>query len=230
MLICIEGIDGSGKATQSQLLVQALRERYGDERVLTMSFPRYGQSFFAREVGAYLNGERGTLEQVHPRFSAILFAGDRFQAKPELEQALAADKIVICDRYVSSNTAHQGARLPVEQREEFYRWNDELEHQVFGLPRPDVNFFIDVPPHVAWELVAKKKARDYTDKQRDIQEAEAGYLQEVYRVYQDLAAAQEWTVMPCLDKDELKSPDRIFSELWQCLKDSGLLPDEHSGR
>ncbi|MCG8466019.1 MAG: dTMP kinase [Xanthomonadales bacterium] len=224
MLICIEGIDGSGKATQSQLLVNALRDRYGDERVLTMSFPRYGQSFFAREVGAYLNGERGTLAQVHPRFSAILFAGDRFQAKPELEQALAGGKIVVCDRYVASNTAHQGARLPAAEREAFYHWNDELEHQVFGLPRPHVNFFIDVPPHVAWELVAKKKARDYTDKQRDIQEAEAGYLQEVYRVYQDLAASQRWTVLPCLQAGELKTPQQIFSELWEALLATGQLP------
>jgi len=213
MLICLEGIDGSGKATQSRLLLDALRQRLGEERLLTLSFPRYGQSFFAAEVAAYLNGERGTLEQVNPRFSAILFAGDRFEAKPMIMEALAQGKIIICDRYVSSNTAHQGARLPQAERAEFYRWNERLEYEVYGLPKPDLTFFIDTPPDIAWQMVAQKAARDYTDRKRDIQEAKADYLHEVYRVYQELAATHDWQVIECVREGVMRMPEDIGGEV-----------------
>lgn len=215
MLICLEGIDGSGKATQTRLLVQALQQKYGTESILTLSFPRYGKSFFADEAGAYLNGERGTLETVHPHFSAMLFAGDRFEAKPEIEAALAAGKIIVCDRYVASNTAHQGARLPKDQREAFYAWNDRLEHEVYGLPRPRISLFINTPPDIAWEMVEKKAARDYTERKRDIQEAKADYMKEVYSIYQELAQRQKWAVIECVEDGEMREPEAIFEDSWQ---------------
>lgn len=213
MLICLEGIDGSGKATQAQLLVQALRQRYGHDRVMTLSFPRYGQSFFADEAAAYLNGDFGTLEQVHPHFSALLFAGDRFEAKPMIQRALEQGQWIVCDRYVASNTAHQGARLPAEQRPQFYAWNARLEYEVYGLPRADLTFFIDTPPQVAWKMVAQKAARDYTDKKRDIQEARADYLQQVYQVYQHLAQEEAWIRIPSLDAGQLRAPEAIAGDI-----------------
>src|SRR5499427_10478872 len=94
-LIAIEGIDGSGKRTQVELLTTALRER--SHSVLATGFPQY-DSWFGKMVGQFLNGELGPLESVDPHFSALLYAGDRFEAKPRLEEALSNGQIVLVDR------------------------------------------------------------------------------------------------------------------------------------
>src|ERR1700720_3262175 len=116
-LIALEGIDGSGKRTQLDLLAQALDAR--GVATLRISFPRY-ESSFGKLVARYLNGEFGSLETVDPHLSALLYAGDRLEAKAEIQAELAAGKIVLADRYVGSNLAHQSGRLPPEQREEFF--------------------------------------------------------------------------------------------------------------
>src|SRR5271163_4764483 len=106
-LIAIEGIDGSGKRTQVELLAHALTER--GYTVHQIAFPKY-ESTFGKLVGQFLDGRLGPLEHVDPRFTALLYAGDRLEAKPELEAALQQGQIVLADRYVASNLAHQGAR------------------------------------------------------------------------------------------------------------------------
>ena len=112
-LIVIEGVDGSGKRTQTELLSRALTAR--GIACLTVSFPHY-DSFFGRMIGRFLNGEFGDLDAVDPHFAALLYAGDRLEAKPQLESALAAGKTILADRYVASNLAHQGARVAPDKR------------------------------------------------------------------------------------------------------------------
>jgi dTMP kinase len=124
LLIAIEGIDGSGKHTQAQLLEHTLLSR--GHKVLATGFPQY-ESWFGRMVGRFLDGDFGSLEAVDPHFSALLYAGDRFEAKARLESALNDGKIVLVDRYVSSNLAHQVARAAPEQRSEFLRWIEHLD-------------------------------------------------------------------------------------------------------
>ena len=118
-LIVFEGIDGSGKRTQLELLTRALTDRgIPHERI---SFPRY-DGFFGSLVAKYLNGDFGGLDKVDAHLSALLYAGDRFEAKPRIESILASGKLLVADRYIASNLAHQGARAPREQREEFLAW------------------------------------------------------------------------------------------------------------
>src|SRR5450759_5567760 len=118
-LIALEGIDGSGKRTQLDLLARTLDAR--GLATLRIGFPRY-ESSFGKLVARYLNGEFGSLETVDPHLSALLYAGDRLEAKGELESALAAGKIVLADRYIGSNLAHQTERVPPEHRDEFLAW------------------------------------------------------------------------------------------------------------
>jgi dTMP kinase len=115
-LVAIEGIDGSGKGTQARQLLQRLEA--DGLRARLLSFPRYEATFFGRAVGQYLDGAFGSLGQVHPFFASLLFAGDRFESRSLLTDALAAHDIVVLDRYVASNVAHQAARLEGPQREQ----------------------------------------------------------------------------------------------------------------
>src|SRR5690606_25094396 len=177
MLIALEGIDGSGKGTQSQRLLQTLRA--DGHRVALLSFPRYDETFFGRAIGQFLNGRFGSLDQVHPQLAALLFAGDRFESRDVIVQALAEHDIVLCDRYVASNIAHQAAKLDRPQRSELQAWIAQLEFEVYSLPQPDLTLLLDLPAATAQQLIARKSARSYTDKTADLQEADTGYLQRV---------------------------------------------------
>src|SRR5713226_797350 len=158
-LIVLEGIDGSGKRTQLDLLASELEAR--GMVAFRISFPRY-ESFCGELVGRYLNGEFGPLGAVDPHLSALLYAGDRLEAKPEIDAALAAGKFVLADRYAGSNMAHQSSRVHPEQREEFIAWLKRLEYGLYGLPVEDLVISLRVHVAEAHRLVGLKSARAYT--------------------------------------------------------------------
>jgi dTMP kinase len=194
--IVFEGIDGSGKRTQMEMLARALGSQ-GIELV-QMSFPRY-DGFFGKMVGQFLNGDFGPLEAVDPHFSALLYAGDRLESKPEIEAALAARKIVLTDRYVGSNLAHQGARVREKKRREFLKWLKQLEYEVYRLPREDLVIYLRVPAAEARRLVGQKAAREYTKRRRDLQETSLAHLRTASNVYDDLARQPNWIRIDCAE-------------------------------
>ena len=195
-LIAIEGIDGSGKRTQLDLLSKSLAELrvpfYG------ISFPRY-QSSFGQLAGRYLNGDFGPLDALDPHLSAILYAGDRFEAKPLLESELAAGHTVLADRYIASNLAHQTARLPAAQQEEFLAWLRHIEYDIYGLPKEDLVLYLRLPASRAHDLVARKTSREYTALRRDIHEADVRHLECAAAVYDRLARQPHWVTVECFD-------------------------------
>jgi dTMP kinase len=192
--IVLEGIDGSGKRTQLDMLARALRAR-GVE-FAQISFPRY-DGFFGKLVARFLNGEFGPLDAVDPHFSALLYADDRLEAKPEIEAHLAAGRLVIADRYIGSNLAHQGARVAPKKRAAFLAWLKQLEYKIHELPHEDLVIYLRVPVAAAHQLVAKKGARGYTRKKRDIQESNLAHLEAASQVYDDLARQHNWTKIEC---------------------------------
>lgn len=214
MLIDIEGIDGSGKGTQARRLCDRLN-RSGVSATL-ISFPRYDATLFGKAVGEFLNGNFGSLDQVHPFLVALLFAGDRFESKGLLLDALRQNAAVVLDRYVPSNVAHQASKLEGAARAALEQRILELEFQIFGLPRPDLVLLLDLPVARAQELVARKSPRQYTDRAADIQEADRAYLERVREVYLELAAGgPEWRMVPCCDGDRLRSIDEIADLVWR---------------
>lgn len=186
-LIVIEGIDGSGKGTQAQQLTERLTAT--GHRVRLLSFPRYRETLFGHAIGDFLNGRFGQLNEVHPFLASVLYAADRFESKSVLNDALQQSDIVVCDRYVPSNLAHQGAKLKGAERDELLRTIERIEFDVFALPRPSLVVLLDVPVEIAQRNIAAKKPRNYTDKAADLQEADAEYLQRVRDVYLQLAAS-----------------------------------------
>jgi dTMP kinase len=193
-LIAIEGIDGSGKRTQIELLTRVFESRgIAYERY---SFPRY-ESTFGRLVARFLNGEFGKLEAVDAHLSALLYAGDRFECKTELEAALAAGKSVLADRYIGSNLAHQTARVGPQGREEFISWLRRVEYGIYGLPAEDLVIYLRLPASEAHKLIARKPAREYTALERDLQEADLKHLEQAALVYDRLATEPNWVAIEC---------------------------------
>jgi dTMP kinase len=211
-LIVLEGIDGSGKRTQVERLAAALAAR--GVALERLSFPNY-DSFFGQMVAQFLNGAFGSLEQVDPHFSALLYAGDRLEARPVMEAALAAGRTLLADRYIGSNLAHQSARAVPERREEFRSWLRQLEYQVYGLPREDLVVYLRVPAAEAQRLVDTKRARDYTPRQRDLLEASLAHLEAAAAAYDRLSEEPNWARIECFDagKKALRSPEEIHREV-----------------
>jgi dTMP kinase len=214
VLIDIEGIDGSGKGTQARALVGRLAK--AGVSASLVSFPRYEATLMGRAVGEFLNGEFGALDEVHPFLVSLLFAGDRFESKPFLLEAMRTNEIVVLDRYVPSNVAHQSAKLDGASRTELTRRILEIEFGLFALPRPDLVVLLDLPVGVAQKLIGQKAARGYTAKKADLQEADAPYLERVREVYHDMARAEpHWRQVDCCEGKRLRSVDEIADEVWQ---------------
>jgi len=211
-LIAIEGIDGSGKRTQVDLLAKALIA--GGHAVYSTGFPQY-DSWFGRMVGQFLNGDFGALETVDPHFSALLYAGDRFEAKPRLEAALTQGKIVLVDRYIGSNLAHQTARTKEADRPAFISWIEHLEYSIYNLPRETMVLYLRVPPRQAQELVGRKSARSYTTAKKDLLEASLRHLEDAAAMYDQLAQRPHWATIACFDETRgaMRSQKHIAAEI-----------------
>jgi dTMP kinase len=225
-LIAIEGIDGSGKRTQVELLTLTLKAR--GHSVYSTGFPQY-DSWFGKMVGKFLNGDLGPLDSVDPRFSAMLYAGDRFESKFKLEAALDGGQILLVDRYIASNLAHQTARVPPAQRSEFLQWIEHLEYQVYGLPRESLILYLRVPPREAQRLVALKSVRSYTSAQRDLQEASLRHLEDAAEMYDSLSRSIPWATVQCFDATNgtMREPEEIAIEVLAAVE--GVLASASAG-
>lgn len=224
-LIAIEGIDGSGKGTQAKRLVTRLQRRGLTTALL--SFPRYGDTLFGRAIGEFLNGSFGSLDQVHPQLAALLFAGDRFESRTLLLQMMADHDVVVLDRYVASNIAHQGAKLPASARGQLVDFISQLEFGVYALPRPDLKILLDVSIEQSQQLITLKDSRDYTDLVADLQEADTDYMTRVRSVYRDLAASEPgWFRIACQSGGVLRSIESVSDEILQLVlaDSSGVQP------
>jgi dTMP kinase len=221
MLIAIEGIDGSGKGTQAGLLLDRARREGATAELL--AFPMYEQSFFGAEIGRYLNGEFGDVWSVHPRLAATLYAGDRFENRERLWRLRGELDLVICDRYTPSNQAHQSVKLPEHERPAFFAWLDALEHEVFGIPRPDLVVFLDLPPEVAAALIQRKSARSYTEQKADIHEVDAEYLRSVHTAYHQLSQRPGWVTISCMAGGGVRPLPEIHEEIWAEIERAGAI-------
>jgi dTMP kinase len=214
VLIAIEGIDGSGKGTQADLLNRRLKLE--GIAVRMVRFPQYETTLFGREVGSFLNGEFGALEDVPPKFSSLLYALDRFQARESIASARESGQYVICDRYTGSNMAHQAARVPEAERQTMREWIRRVEEEILGIPRPDLVIFLETQVTQAQMLVGRKEVRSYTEKTHDLQEASAGHLEAALSNFRALAAEYGWVRVACVDSaGALRSAETISDEIYE---------------
>ncbi len=208
IFIVIDGSDGSGKATQTELLSKRLTQ--AGYSVLALSYPRYGEPSAAL-VEAYLRGEFGTpADTVNPYLASTFYAADRFACADTIRQALENGSIVIADRYVVSNMAHQGGKIDdPAQRKEFILWEDDFEHAKGNLPRPDINIILHVPTDISLKLIKQRgEAKDIHEKdEQHLRRAEETYLE-----IKTLIPSVE--VIECTRTGNLIERQEINDEIW----------------
>lgn len=196
ILIAIEGIDGAGKRTYSEMINQGLLDYGYTSKIL--SFPQYENSKSATLVAKYLNGDFGSALEVVPYFSALLFSLDRLEQKALIFSALENYDALIVDRYVASNLVYAGVKVPESDRAEFFQWLVFVEHELFGLPKPNINILVDVPEKEAQNNVLRKGNRSYTSLATDIHESETSYLKLCRSLYLSLSESDlygRWKVI-----------------------------------
>ena len=190
MLIVLEGLDGAGKSTQLKMLCEYLQER-GD-KLRYLHFPRYDAPVYGELISNFLKGEYGSNDAVHPQLVALLFAEDRHGASDQIRQWLNDGCCVVLDRYVYSNIAFQTSKLGDPDKAKALReWIFNLEYNIFGIPKPDLNLFLDVPIGFVESRLNHQRSgsdRDYLDGAQDIHEADIEFQKKVRAVYLDCCA------------------------------------------
>ena len=211
-LIIIEGTDGSGKTTQTKLLFENLKKH--NIKTAFLDIPVYS-SFTGELVARYLRNDFG---RINAYLAATLFAVNRFQAKDKIENWLKEGRIIVLNRYVTANQIHQAANLDRKEREKFKKWVAELEYEVFGMPKPDLILFINMPVEIAIDMIQHKPAKDrkyVSGAKKDLLESDLIHqkeaLREVIRTANNLKAAR---IIDTTKKGELLPKDIIAKKIW----------------
>ncbi len=217
ILIDIEGADGSGKATQAKLLAERLHK--DGREVKSFSFPRYYETRSGKLIGELLSGKHGDFMTIPPYLSALPYAMDRAVARDELRAALDSGAIVICDRYTSSNMAHQSAKLPKDEQSRLVEFIEGLEYEDLHVPRPDVVIYLSVPTDISSDLISKKDDRAYTGgEKRDQAERNIAHQDRTRTAYLKLAEEKKWYVVECVENGALRTVEDIHEELFSIIK------------
>lgn len=214
--IVLDGNDGSGKATQSKLLRGHLAEAGIDS--IMMDFPAYDRNFFGAFIGECLAGKRGDFLHMDPKIASALYALDRLESSENIRTALEKGKVVIADRFASSNQIHQGGKIADEQeRTIFLTWLDKMEHEILKIPRPDFIIYLRVPVEISLKLLLEKRA---TKNQllgagvKDTVEEDRTYLERSHETANWLATHQpNWKVVDCAGGDGIRSIEDIHEEI-----------------
>lgn len=216
--IVIEGTDCSGKETQSKLLVEKLTNL--GKKAIRITFPNYDSPTGKIIGGPYLGKDEispcwfpeGAVH-VDPKVACLYYAADRKYNENEIKKYLDEDYFVICDRYISSNMAHQGSKI-VDDNERFnmYQWIDKLEYWLLALPKPDKTIFLHVPYSYAFELKKNRISLDEHEKSEEhLKNSEIAYL--------ELSSYYNWININCISNNSIRTIEDINDEIIENIKE-----------
>lgn len=214
-LIVIEGVDGSGKATQTQMLYERLlAEKY---KIKKLHYPRYDNpsSIF---VKMYLNGEFGKdAKDVSPYIASTFYAVDRYVSyKQDYEEFYNSGGIVIADRYTTANMVHQAGKIyDAQERDKFLKWLWDFEFELYKIPVPNLVCFLDIPVEFNERLMEGRTNKDPERKKKDIHESDITHLRDSYNNARDLVDMYGWTSINCIKDNMLRSTEDIHEEIYK---------------
>jgi len=214
--VVIEGLDGSGKSTQLDLLRAYLERKKVAFKYL--HFPRLEEGVYGKLIARFLRGEMGANEAVDPYLVALIFAGDRADAAELIRKWMDDGYLVIIDRYVYSNIAFQCAKLKDDKgRDSLRDWILEFEFEHNQLPRPDINLYLNVPFQFTREQLRNDREGDdraYLKGERDIHEENLDFQEQVRKIYHSLSKhVDDLEIIHCMDQEGKMLTPGAISEL-----------------
>ena len=213
-LIVIEGLDGSGKATQAKLLYDRLSEQ--NMKVREVSFPDYDSDSSAL-VKMYLNGEFGnTPGSVNAYAASSFYAVDRYASYKRNWQDDYKEGIIIADRYTTSNAIHQCSKLSKEEWDDYLIWLSEFEYEKLGIPKPDIVIYLKVDVTVSQELMNQRYHGDTSKK--DIHESDVDYLKKSREAAEYCSRKLGWKIVECCVDGKMRSKEEILEEILKVLE------------
>ena len=216
--IVIEGTDCSGKETQSKLLVKSLTNQ--NKKAVYLTFPNYNSPTGKIIGGPYLGKEeicksyfKEGASHVDAKVASLYFAADRYYNLQQIIDYLNKDYIVIMDRYVSSNMAHQGGKIKdKEKRYEMYQWLEKLEYELLGLIKPDITIFLHMPSKYTKDLKKNRTSLDEHEKDEEhLKQAELAYL--------ELKDKYNFITIDCVENNKIKTIEEIHNEILNVIKE-----------
>ena len=220
-LIIIEGTDGSGKQTQAELVYKNLCEIAGKEKVTKLSFPNY-DSRASEPVKMYLSGEFGkTADSVNAYAASVLYSIDRYASyKTEWEKFYNEGGIIVSDRYTTSNMVHQVPKIKdIAEKEKYLEWMTDLEYEKIGIPKPDLIFFLNMPPKFSQKLMKDRVNKITGNVKKDIHEKDEKYMKKAYETARELAEKYDWKIINCVEDNKIKSIEEINNEIMEKIKE-----------
>ena len=211
--IAIDGLDGSGKGTQTDILVEKLKSE--NKRVRVLSFPMYenDSSLFAR---MYLDGKLGKNPSDTNAYAAsMFFASDRYISYKTdwIKDINDPATYVIANRYTSANAVHQLSKLPSDMWEEFLNWLWDFEFKKLGLPVPDATVYLEVHPDVSLSLV--KSRSEETGRKIDIHEGDRDYMFKCYDAALYSSNTLGWIQISCCENGKMRTREDVAAEIYE---------------
>lgn len=220
-LIVIDGADGSGKTTQTTLLLAHLKK--DGYKVKFIHFPKYKENFFGKFIGHCLSEQYYNWVNIHPKIASVVYAADRWESKTKIEDWIKAGYIVITDRYISSNQIHQGGKIANEKkRQAFMEWLDEMEYKVFKIPRPDLTLYLALPIESVLKLIKERDyqgARAYLGSKKDVHEKDKNFLKNSIKSALWLAKREKnWAKIDCTKNGAILPRPEIHEMIYAQVK------------
>lgn len=218
-LIVIEGLDGSGKATQAQKLYQTLLDE--GIAVKKISFPNYDEPSSAL-VKMYLGGELGdNVDDVNAYAASSFYSVDRFASyQRHWKQHYCSGGVVLADRYTTSNMVYQMEKLPKEEWDSFLSWLEDFEYTKLGLPKPDSVLYLDMHPNTSKKLLLRRYGGD--EGKKDLHERNFDYLLRCRQAALYAAKRQGWIVISCCNGEEPYPVEKIAAKVRRALGESKI--------
>ncbi len=219
-LIVIDGTDGSGKTTQMNLLMKRLKKE--GFKVKDVHFPHY-ENFIGGFIGHCLTEQYYNFINVHPKIVSVLYAADRWESSEEIKKYLNQGYVVILDRYVSANQIHQGGKISNnKKRASFIKWLNEMEYEVFKIPRPDITFYLSLPLDIVESLIKernKNSIRTYAGNKKDVHEVDLEFKKNSIKSALWLSKTQKgWVKIDCAPKGIINTRENIHEEIYAKVK------------
>ncbi len=213
-LIVIEGLDGSGKSTQLELLYDRLIKSGKD--IMKISFPDYNERS-SELVKMYLNGEFSSdPADVNAYAASTFYAADRYASYMRFWKApYLAGKDILAARYTTSNCIYQMTKLPKEQWDNYLAWLEDYEYGKLELPKPDMVIFLDMPIEISQRLMSERYGSD--EAKKDIHESNVEFLQQCRQAALFTAEKQGWKIVPCSDGEKPLPLEAISDTLYYAL-------------